>query len=203
MNTENKEKRDHKIFEMWMACHAMNEIAQDLGCSKETVSDVVQVCQKKFHETKSDKFIAEFGDWDTEAGAGLRPIYNVWSSSKTNGVAHFGNSEARWTERLVHMYTAAAFDIVVDPFAGGGPTIDICRRRFRRYWVSDRKPILARDGEIRQWDVTGGPPPLAHWSDERLVFLDPPYWRQSRGSGGRRASKKPRPRVGLLWPSFR
>jgi hypothetical protein len=25
----------------------------------------------------------------------------------------------------------------VDPFAGGGSTIEICKKRFRRYWVRE------------------------------------------------------------------
>jgi site-specific DNA-adenine methylase len=55
------------------------------------------------------------------------------------GSQHFGNSEVRWLDNLLYLYTQP-FDIVVDPFAGGGSTIDVCKKRFRRYWVSDRKP---------------------------------------------------------------
>jgi predicted DNA-binding protein YlxM (UPF0122 family) len=175
---DQKEKRDQKIFEMWMSCATMEEIAQAVGCTKETVSQIVKVCQKKFHETKSDKSIADFEDWDAEEG--LVPVYNVWrQTSKTNAVSHFGNSEPRWTERLLYMCTEA-FDVVVDPFAGGGATVDVCRKRFRRYWVGDRKPILAREGRIRQWDMTNGLPLIRQWQDVRLVFLDPPYWRQAK-----------------------
>ena len=36
--------------------------------------------------------------------------------------------------------SAKSFDIVLDPFAGGGATIDVCKKRLRRYCVSDRKP---------------------------------------------------------------
>jgi hypothetical protein len=72
------------------------------------------------------------------------PLYNVWKQqTKTPGSAHFGNSEARWVDNLLYLYTEP-FDVVVDPFAGGGSTIDVCRKRFRRYWVSDRKPIVER-----------------------------------------------------------
>lgn len=46
-------------------------------------------------------------------------------------------------DNLLYLYTEP-FDVVVDPFAGGGSTIDVCRKRFRRYWVSDRKPIVER-----------------------------------------------------------
>jgi hypothetical protein len=69
----------------------------------------------------------------------------------------------------------------MDPFAGGGSTIDLCRKRLRRYWVSDRKPTIEREHEIRQHDLTAGLPPLPRWQDVKLVYLDPPYWRQSEG----------------------
>jgi len=78
------------------------------------------------------------------------------------------------------MYTEP-FDIVVDPFAGGGSTIDVCKKRLRRYWASDRLPIVERL-DIRQWDILDGPPPLhKRWSDVALLYLDPPYWKQAEG----------------------
>jgi len=72
-------------------------------------------------------------------------------------------------------------DVVVDPFAGGGSTIDVCKKRFRRYWVSDRAPIVERETEIRKHDVTDGLPNLPRWKDISLVYLDPPYWKQAEG----------------------
>lgn len=71
-----------------------------------------------------------------------------------------------------------------DPFAGGGATIDVCLKRLRRYWVSDRKPIEARKSDIRQFDIADGLPRLA-WSDVALSYLDPPYWRQAAGQYSR------------------
>ena len=73
------------------------------------------------------------------------PIYNVWKQqTKTAGSSHFGNSEVRWVDNLLYLYTKP-FDVVVDPFAGGGSTIDICKRSLRRYWASDRKPVVERE----------------------------------------------------------
>jgi hypothetical protein len=56
---------------------------------------------------------------------------------------------------LLYLYTSP-FDVIVDPFAGGGSTIDICKKRLRRYFVSDRKPIVEREKEIRTHDLTSG-----------------------------------------------
>jgi hypothetical protein len=109
------------------------------------------------------------------------PLYNVWKQQeKSAGLAHTGNSEVRWVDNLLYLYTQP-FDIVIDPFAGSGSTIDICKKRFRRYWVSDRKPIIEREHEIRLHDLTTGLPSLHRWQDLKLVYLDPPYWKQSEG----------------------
>ena len=76
------------------------------------------------------------------------PIYNVWKQqAKTNGSNHFGNSEVRWLDNLLYLYTQP-FNMVVDPFAGGGSTIDICKKRFRRYFVSDRSQSVGGRGGI-------------------------------------------------------
>ena len=109
------------------------------------------------------------------------PIYNVWKQqTKSEGSAHFGNSEVRWVDNLLYLYTKP-FDVVVDPFAGGGSTIDICKKRLRRYFVSDRKPIVEREKEIRQHDLKDGPLKPPQWKDVKLVYLDPPYWIQAEG----------------------
>ena len=64
------------------------------------------------------------------------PIYNIWKvQNKSNKVSHFGNTEAQWLENLLYLYTEP-FDIVVDPFAGGGSSIDICKKKLRRYYLS-------------------------------------------------------------------
>lgn len=88
----------------------------------------------------------------------------------------------RWVDNLLYLYTKP-FDVVVDPFGGGGSTLDICRQRFRRCWISDRKPIEERAKEIRQLEVSGDSlPPLAkRWSEVKFVYLDPPYWKQAEG----------------------
>lgn len=173
-----REERKQKIFDMWMACATGDEIAAIVGVTKETVSAFAEESQKSENIPNSDKVAASFQDADFTP-----PIYNVWSfAKKTNGTAHFGNSEQRIVENLLYLYTEP-FDIVVDPFAGGASTIDVCKKRLRRYWASDRKPIVERESEIRKHDlVSDGPPPLnKRWSDVTLTYLDPPYWRQAAG----------------------
>lgn len=189
MDKDAKEARNRRIFEMWLACYTQDEIAAVENIVKQTVSNAVRPFsaglpeldkpadydETAFTLTKEQLAAADHAT-DFQA-----PLYNVWKQQeKTPGSGHFGNSDIRWVDNLLYLYTKP-FDIVVDPFAGGGSTIDLCRKRFRRYWVSDRKPIVEREKEIRQHDLTTGLPSLPRWKDVRLVYLDPPYWMQAEG----------------------
>ena len=168
-----KDARDRRIFEMWLACYTQEEIAEAVGAAVGTVNSV---CSEMANLPELNKPAAShLTDFEP-------PLYNVWKQqSRTPGSAHFGNSDSRWVDNLLYLYTQP-FDVVVDPFAGGGSTIDVCRKRFRRYWVSDRKPIVEREKEIRAHDLTAGLPSLPRWKDVRLVYLDPPYWAQAAGA---------------------
>uniref|UniRef100_A0A6H1Z970 Putative methyltransferase n=1 Tax=viral metagenome TaxID=1070528 RepID=A0A6H1Z970_9ZZZZ len=174
---DNKAKRDAKIREMWLACYTQEEVAEAVGCTQPTVKGIIDDFIKLVSENQNYKdaiSAAHATNFDP-------PIYNVWKQQeKSKGSSHFGNSEARWVDNLLYLYTEP-FDVVVDPFAGGGSTIDVCRKRLRRYWVSDRKPIVEREDDIRKHDITTGLPRLPRWQDVRLVYLDPPYWKQAEG----------------------
>jgi hypothetical protein len=140
-----------------------------------TVADTTKSFSDSVSENQTAKVAAEHAtDFDI-------PIYNIWKfKEKSNEVAHFGNTEITIVDNLLYLYTQP-FDVVVDPFAGGGTTAGICKKRFRRYWVSDRKPAPEHAGNIRQHDLTDGLPPLPRWKDVKLVYLDPPYWKQAEG----------------------
>ena len=50
----------------------------------------------------------------------------------------------------------------------------------RRYYVSDRKPIVERENEITKLDIVEELPMLnKRWSEVTLTYLDPPYWKQA------------------------
>jgi len=170
-----KEARNKRIFEMWLACYTQEEIAEAVGIERSTVTKMAEEFVKIGNLAENHKAAANhLVDFEP-------PIYNIWKQQeKTPGSSHYGNSEVRWVDNLLYLYTKP-FDIVVDPFAGGGSTIDICKKRFRRYYVSDRMPIVEREKEIRKWDITNGLPPLPRWQDVKLVYLDPPYWKQAEG----------------------
>jgi DNA modification methylase len=115
----------------------------------------------------------------TKHDDGFEPeVYWVWNFGKAmNEVRHFGNIPPEIIDNLLYYYTSPG-DVVFDPFAGGGSTIDVCRRRFRRYFACDLTPIEERKHEIRQHDITSGLPKQLLVPD--LVFLDPPYWKQAQ-----------------------
>ena len=168
-----KEERDRRIFDLWLACWTQQEIADEIGVTQGEIAKSIPNGDIAILN-KSERAAAEHAtDFDP-------PIYNVWKQQeKTKGNDHFGNSEVRWLDNLLYLYTSP-FDVVIDPFAGGGSTIDLCRKRFRRYFVSDRKPIVEREKEIRSHDVvTDGLPKPPQWKDVNLVYLDPPYWKQA------------------------
>ena len=170
-----KEARDKRILDMWLACYTENEIAKAVGTSEQPVKDAVKVFSAELPKNLKPQaeHLANFEP----------PIYNIWKQQKkSKGTNHFGNSEVRWLDNLLYLYTKP-FDIVIDPFAGGGSTIDLCKKRFRRYWVGDRLPIVERETEIRKHDiVTDALPDLkGRWRDVQLVYLDPPYWKQAEG----------------------
>ncbi len=175
IDKDSKEARNQRIFDLWLACHTQQEIADTLGIPKGTVDALCLEMAKSPNLSKAELAAADHAS-DFEP-----PIYNIWKQQeKSAGSSHFGNSESRWVDNLLYLYTEP-FDVVIDPFAGGGSTIDVCRKRFRRYFVSDRKPIVERESQIRKHDLTDGLLKPTQWKDVKLVYLDPPYWKQAAG----------------------
>ena len=172
-----REERKRQIFELYMDCLTHREIAQRVGIPQQSVTDIIKSLTER-------GFLTEIGqnlDFDRDSDFTV-PLYNIWTFGKlSNEVKHFGNSEQQIVDNLLYLYTEP-YDIVVDPFAGGGSTIDVCRKRLRRVFASDRKPIPARENQIRQLDVVQSLPSLGkRWSEVSLTYLDPPYWKQAEG----------------------
>jgi len=169
-----KETRAHAIA-LWLACHTQEAIAEQCGVTHATISNwvgkFVNFSNGSTNLQNSAKHEVDF----------TAPQKNVWTEQdKTPHLDFPGSTEPRWLDNLLYFYTKP-FDIVIDPFAGSGSTIEVCKQRLRRYWVSDRKPLPERTHEIRLWDITDGLPPLHNWRDSKLVYLDPPYWKQVEG----------------------
>ena len=170
-----------KAFDLWLSCHTQQEIAEQVDVARPTISGWIDDFVDLSKMSKSDISAA------SHANGFETPIYNIWKQRvKTTGTNHFGNTERQWLDNLLYLHTQP-FDIVVDPFAGGGDTINVCQKRYRRFYVSDRKPIIEREKEIRKHDLVGaGPefpivlPALPHWHDVKLVYLESAVLETSR-----------------------
>lgn len=172
LREEQQRQETQAIYERWMACYTQAEVGEVVGVDQKTVSNKIDDFRKKVPGNQVPKF--EDSDFQI-------PLYNIWRfNNKTNEVSHFGNTEQRIVENLLYLYTEP-LDIVLDPFAGGGATIDVCLKRGRRYWCSDRKPAPVRDWQIRKLDVAQELPTPPSWRDVTLTYLDPPYWIQAEG----------------------
>jgi len=171
-----KEARNKRIFDRWLACYTQQEIAEAEAVSQKTVADVLAEignCEKLLKSTDRQFRAYAYHTMDFNP-----PIYNVWKfKEKSPGSKHFGNTEPTILDNLTYLYTDP-FDIVFDPFGGGGSTIDVCKKRFRRYWIADRIVTPEMEGKIREHDIASGLPSL-RWKDVRLAYLDPPYWKQA------------------------
>lgn len=195
IDKDEQEARDAAVMNLWLRCYTEQEIAEAVGCTRDLVHDLLcEICEFKigtipgmFTENQPEDAAPQRvkDEWEDKRKSQIVavnksnaahevdfrvPIYNVWKQQqKSEGSEHFGNSEVTWLDNLLYLYTQP-FDIVVDPFAGGGSTLDICRKRLRRSWVSDRLPIEERKNEIRQLDVSESLPPLLkNWSKVKLV----------------------------------
>jgi DNA modification methylase/predicted XRE-type DNA-binding protein len=107
-------------------------------------------------------------------------VYNTWSYSKQNVESPvFGTLPQDIIEQLLYYYTEP-FDVIYDPFAGAGITVDACKKWHRRYYASDMNPTeIAKAKNIKQRKIQDGIPD--DLPKPKLVFLDPPYWKQAKG----------------------
>lgn len=117
---------------------------------------------------------------DEENGEGSKPaipdmvkFYNSWQFSENDprfGIPHPGRIPGQIACNIIYYYTEPG-DLVVDPMAGGGSTIDAAaylERQCLAYDVAPRRP------DIIQHDISKGFPEEA--KDCQLIFMDPPYW---------------------------
>ena len=171
----NKQKQQETARKMWMLCHTHEEIAAAVGVEKRTVTDWIKSLGEISKIGKTAQIQAAHDEEDFQP-----PLYDVWSwAKKSEGVSHYGNSDARIVDNMLWLYTQP-FDVVFDPFAGGGSTVDICRKRSRRVYASDLTVKPGREHEIREHDIVGAIPRLP-WKEVSLVYLDPPYRAQAAG----------------------
>jgi CRISPR/Cas system CSM-associated protein Csm2 small subunit len=160
------EERKRRIVELYL--RAWN--------TQETVADIVGVTQPTIANTTDS---IRNGQVSAFYKTFTPLLYNIWNAPKQdNARAHFGAFPEAFMENLLHYHTEP-LDVVYDPFGGGGTTVYVCKRMFRRYYVTDRKVTPGREADIRQRDIADGLPD--DLPKPAMAFLDPPYWKQAEG----------------------
>jgi hypothetical protein len=110
---------------------------------------------------RRDRFSADF-----------RPTpYDVWNfrHDRAFGIPHPGTIPPGIIAHTLHYFTPPG-GLVVDPMAGGGPTIDVCQSMGRRCLAYDLHPTRPEIGPL---DIRRGFPTACVGCD--LIFCDPPY----------------------------
>lgn len=158
-----KQEQQARAWDLWLDCQTQQEIAATVGVDQKTVSNWLG------ENAKSRDFLEP---------PESRQHFDVWSFQTADSESsYFGRMPSQVVENLLWLYTDPG-DIVVDPFAGGGTTIDVAKRMGRRVWASDLKPSTPTL-PIHEHDITTGWPSDAPKPD--FVLLDPPYWQQAKG----------------------
>lgn len=163
-------KRDEKqaqkdaAWDRWLNCETQQAIAKALGVPQPTISG----------------WLSDFQSvGDSIDAPDSRQHFDVWNFGTAQGESsYFGKMPPQVVENLLWLYTEPG-QVVVDPFAGGGTTIDVAKAMGRRVWASDRKPSTPTL-PIHAHDITTG------WPDDApkkadFILLDPPYWQQAKG----------------------
>lgn len=85
-----------------------------------------------------------------------------------------GHCNGELVRNVLHYWTEEE-DLVVDPMAGSGTTIDVCKLMNRKCLAYDINPVRH---DIVKHDVQNGFPEEA--KDCSLIFLDPPYFQKKQ-----------------------
>lgn len=159
------ESRDTRILEMYLACCTRQEIADEIDVPVDTI------------KTKVRKIVGEIGNTSeiTQPPESLQHT-NLWEFTACDpefGEKKYpGRMPGQIIENLVWYYTKP-FDVVYDPMAGGGTTLDVCRKMYRRVAGFDINPIEPKG--VKQNDIMKGLPRLRIKDKPMLIVLDPPY----------------------------
>lgn len=199
-----KEDNKRNIRRLYAKSHSLETIRTELSLSKSFVYDAT-IKQREDEKIEREKAILEMylhgnetqqsvadrfklprktvddilGGFSKHGIFAKTPIlYNIWNEQKGNDTDHFGSFPIIFMENLLNYHTEP-MDIVFDPFAGDGTTVDACKKMMRRYYCSDLEVKPGREKDIYLHDITTGLPEDLKKPD--LVFLDPPYWKQANG----------------------
>jgi hypothetical protein len=181
IRSDETKKRNDVIWELYLQCHTQEDIGQQVGLTSQAIGKILN---NETNRKITESFIPD-----------SLQLYNLWhfqSCDDRFGMNYPGRIPGQIVENLLYYYTTIKetkstdkdgketikydFPIVVDPFGGGGTTIDVCKAMNRRYQVYDIAPVRE---DIKKHDITTGFPEKAKKCD--FIFLDPPYFQQKKG----------------------
>jgi ParB family transcriptional regulator, chromosome partitioning protein len=144
---------------VWLSAQSGDVRAQSGVAQLDAGTKTIHAAYKDLR--RRDRFSADF-----------RPTpYDVWSfrHDRAFGVPHPGSIPAAIVAHTLYYYSQTGA-LVVDPFAGGGTTLDVCQSMGRRCLAYDIEPVRP---EITAHDIRHGFPAEAAGCE--LIFCDPPY----------------------------
>jgi hypothetical protein len=162
--TKNKRDKENdeqaqRILDLWLRCWTEDQIGAEVGLDRSTVNKRVCKILEREKFTEVEPTDLQFYD-----------RWNITSCDSRFGAAYPGRIPGQVVENVLWYWTEPG-DVVMDPFAGSGTTVDVCKRMGRRHVASDLRPTRL---EITQNDALQRMP--AVHLPVKLVFLDPPYW---------------------------
>lgn len=164
-----KEEQQGRAWDLWLDCNSERSIADALGITHPTVGDWLEGKRNSAEFFQAPESRQEFDVWRFQM-----------NSHDGGQQSYFGALAPQVLENLLWFFTDPG-DIVVDLFAGSGTAIDVAKRMGRRVWAADiRGNHYSPHLPIHEHDATQGWPDAAP-RKAKIVFLDPPYWRQAAG----------------------
>lgn len=177
------ETQKAKAWDLWLDCFTQAQIAREVGVDQTTISEWLGNLQKVGDSLKPPGSTAA-SPW------GSVQHFDIWqfqhADKDAGSQSYFGALLPQVVENVLWFYTEPG-QVVLDPFAGSGTTIEVAKIMGRRVWASDiRGNHYAPHLPIHQHDILNDWPTDAPKKAD-LVILDPPYWKQAVG----RYSKEP------------
>lgn len=166
---KNREERRSLSYELYLNYNeypSQQDVADELDVDTGTVSRDLQKFNSENLQTASAFDDDEPPEWVK--------VDNTWNFSKCSpsyGTDWPGRIPGQLVKNLLYYYTEPK-DLVLDPMAGGGTTVDVCTAMARRYAAFDINPLP--DKNIAKADVTEEIPLGDNVAD--FAFFDPPYW---------------------------
>lgn len=166
-------KREREsIYERAEAGESHQSIADDYKAGRSRITQIVgkERSKKKGAESHDDHDRRIFA----ELGIKIQP-YDFWQFHNCDerfGAKYPGRIPGQMVAHCLYFWTKPG-DLVVDPMAGSGTTIDVCKRFNREVLGFDARP--SRD-DIHEHKLSAGWPQRT--AGASLIFWDPPYYKK-------------------------